>query len=301
MDRTVGVIAGERIAAGVVDGIAVVSEVHHFPAAGNESDDESNALLSMPMEDMARTIAQVILETCGGDMAGISCIGIGFPGIIRDSIIVESPNLRQAKGSNVKELTANALLAHGYHGPVQIYNSADVMAAGLAATRGQLERFIRVWTLGTGVGYGRYPHTGAVLEGGHITVSLDPKESFCGCGGKGHLEGIVGHRAMRLRFLDLEPEEVFENAAAGDQRCADFVKRWHRALAAATATCIHLEGPGKFYFCGMNARFIQTSILNQFLTEFVTMPAVQGTGIEVVPSSDEIAIVGAAVNARRAA
>ena len=49
----------------------------------------------------------------------------------------------------------------------------------------QLERFIRVWTLGTGVGYGRYPHTGAVLEGGHLTVSLDPKEGFCGCGGKG--------------------------------------------------------------------------------------------------------------------
>jgi len=42
-------------------------------------------------------------------------------------------------------------------------------------------------------------------------------------------------------------------------------------------------------------------MLNQFLTEFVTMPAVQGTGIEVVPSGDEIAIVGAAVNARRAA
>jgi len=32
-------------------------------------------------------------------------------------------------------------------------------------------------------------------------VTLDPKENFCGCGGRGHLEGILGYRAMRLRFL----------------------------------------------------------------------------------------------------
>ena len=46
-------------------------------------------------------------------------------------------------------------------------------------------------------------------------VSLDPKERFCGCGGVGHLESIMGHRAMRLRFLDMEPEEVFAKAREG--------------------------------------------------------------------------------------
>ena len=50
------------------------------------------------------------------------------------------------------------------------------------------------------------------------SVTLDDKENYCGCGGRGHLEGIMGHRAMRLRFLDMEPEEVFEAAKAG--RCA---------------------------------------------------------------------------------
>ena len=57
---------------------------------------------------------------------------------------------------------------------------------------------------------------------------------------------------MRLRFMDMEPDEIFANAKQGDQRCADFVKRWHRALAAGTATAIHLEGPGRFYFTGLN-------------------------------------------------
>ena len=91
------------------------------------------------------------------------------------------------------------------------------MAAGIAATRGQLEKLIRVWTLGQGIGFGRYPHSEGVWEGGHMVVTLDPKEAYCGCGGRGHLEGIMGHRAMRLRFLDLEPEEVFANAEAGER------------------------------------------------------------------------------------
>ena len=72
-------------------------------------------------------------------------------------------------------------------------------------------------------------------------------------GGRGHLEGVMGYRAMRLRFLDIEPEEVFEQAASGDQRCANFVKLWHRALAAATANSIHMAGPGKFLITGSRA------------------------------------------------
>ena len=138
-----------------------------------------------------------------------------------------------------------------------VLNDADAMAAGIAATRGQLEQLIRVWYLGDGIGFGRYPLDEGVWEGGHTVVSLDPKERFCGCGGIGHLEGIMGHRAMRLRFLDLEPEEVFASAKAGDARCAEFVALWHRALAAATATSVHLDGPGKFFITGPNARFVE--------------------------------------------
>ena len=86
-----------------------------------------------------------------------------------------------------------------------------------------------------------------------MVVSLDPKEKYCGCGGIGHLEGIVGRRGMRLRFLDLEPEEVFANARRATSAALDFVRQWHRALAAATATSIHLDGPGRFFLSGPNA------------------------------------------------
>ena len=175
------------------------------------------------------------------------------------------------------------------------------MAAGIAATRGQLDKLIRVWTLfGNGVGFGRYPQADGFWEGGHSVVTLDPKENYCGCGGIGHLEGIMGHRAMRLRFLDLEPEEIFEQAQAGDARCSAFVKLWHRALAAATATSIHMDGPGKIFISGTNARFIQIRLLDQYLHEMVKMSPLQGSALEVVSTSDEIAIIGAAVSAKYA-
>ena len=181
-----------------------------------------------------------------------------------------------------------------------VSNDADVMAAGIAATRDQLDRLIRVWTLGNGIGFGRYPAAEGVWEGGHTVVTLDPKETYCGCGGVGHLEGIMGHRAMRLRFLDMEPDEVFESARAGHARCVEFVKLWHRALAAGTASSIHMDGPGKFYLTGPSAKYVDTSLLHVYMGEMVKMSPLQGYTFEVVPGGEEIAIIGAAVHAERA-
>jgi predicted NBD/HSP70 family sugar kinase len=178
-------------------------------------------------------------------------------------------------------------------------NDADALAAGIAATRGELDQLVRVWFLGVGVGLGRYPDIAGVGEGGHSVVSLDPKEKFCGCGGLGHLEGIMGHRAMRLRFLDLEPEEVFQEAAAGDQRCSEFVLLWHRALAAATSSTIHYDGPGKFYISGPNARFVQIGLLNQYVRDMVKMSTLQNNTFEVIDTSDDVALIGAAVIAEQ--
>jgi predicted NBD/HSP70 family sugar kinase len=109
------------------------------------------------------------------------------------------------------------------------------------------------------------------------------------------VEGIMGYHAMRRRFLDMEPEEVFEHAKAGDQRCKTFVELWHRALAAATANSIHLEGPGKFYVSGPNAKFVQTNLVQLYLHEMVKMSPLQGSALEVVSAGDEVGIIGAAI------
>src|SRR5262249_48396358 len=139
----------------------------------------------------------------------VDVVGLAFPGIIRSGVIEDSPNLHQLKGFPIVTAVHEALAARGIFASISAYNDADVAASVIAAAHGKLDQLVRAWTLGNGIGFGRYPVADGIWEGGHIVVSLDPNERFCGCGGIGHLESIMGHRAMRLRFLDMEPDEVF--------------------------------------------------------------------------------------------
>ena len=292
MGQTIGVLVTEHIAAGLVENNQIMGSIRRFPEAGSASD----VLEGMPAEEIVEQIGLEIKFVSQGN--AIEAVGVGFPGINRNGLVEESPNLKQTKGFNLKEALSTLLSQREVSAPVHILNDAAALAAGIAATRGQLDKLIRVWFLGVGIGLGRYPQASDFSEGGHSVVTLDPKENLCGCGGVGHLEGIMGHRAMRLRFLDLEPEEVFEQAQSGDQRCIDFVKLWHRALAAATATSVHMDGPGKFFISGLNARFVQEGLLDQYLHDMVKMSPLQGSTFEVIPTSDVTAIIGAAVSAQ---
>jgi glucokinase len=295
MGQTIGVLATRKVAVGVVEDNALIGPVRVFPEGAENPD----ALRTMTGEEIAELIGQQVLIAAGENK--IDSVGVGFPGIIRNGVVEESPNLQQIKGFAFAGSLCGALGRGGLKASVLILNDADAIAAGVAATRGHLEKLIRIWYLGDGIGFGRYPQAEGVWEGGHMVVSLDPKEHYCGCGGVGHLEGIMGHRAMRLRFLDMEPEEVFAAAREGDGRCGTFVKRWHRALAAASASSIHLDGPGKFFVMGPNSKYVDLGLVGQYIHEMVKMTPLQGSLFEIIASSTDLAIIGAAVNARRAA
>ena len=295
MGQTIGVLAARQVAVGVVEDNALTGPIRVFPEEAGNPD----ALRTMTGDEIAELIGQQVLESARERQ--IDSVGVGFPGVIRNGIVEESPNLQQIKGFPFAAALCSVLGRGGLKASVLILNDADAIAAGVAAMRGHLEKLIRIWYLGDGVGFGRYPQAEGVWEGGHMVVSLDPKEHYCGCGGVGHLEGIMGHRAMRLRFLDMEPEEVFAAAREGDVRCSTFVKRWHRALAAASASSIHLDGPGKFFIMGPNAQYVDLGLIAQYIHEMVKMTPLQGSLFETISSSHDLAIVGAAVNARRAA
>jgi predicted NBD/HSP70 family sugar kinase len=281
----------EHIAVGLVEDGKVHGPLEIYP----EKMETLDPLQSMPVDGIADCIRRLVEKAGQGEK--IEAIGIGFPGIIRNGVVEDSPNFQQVKGFGLQAAVSSAV---GGKVQVRLFNDADVMAAGIASTQGRLGKLTRVWTLGNGIGFGRYPSSEGVWEGGHSVVTLDPKEKFCGCGGRGHLEGILGRRSMRLRFMDLEPEEVFENARAGDARCSEFVTLCHRALAAATATSIHMEGPGAFFITGPEVKFIDIGLLDRYVHEMVKMSPLQGSRFELIPTSDEIGIIGAAVNAERA-
>jgi glucokinase len=296
MAKLVGVSLSERVVAGLVVDHKLSGALQSFP----EAHDDEYALVELPAEGIVEAMCGQVMAAVGKERR-VTAVGVGVPGLVRNGVVEEAPNLPQLKGTRVGDMLAAQLRSQGIDAPVSLVNDADGFAAGLAASLGKLDTVIRVWTLGVGIGYGRYPLTAGVWEGGHTVVTLDDKENYCGCGGRGHLEGIMGHRAMRLRFLDMEPEEVFEAAKEGDARCGEFKRLWHKALAAATATSIHLRGPGKFFIAGFNVRFLDMSMLKDYLQQMVKMSPLQSYSIEIVKDDQETRVIGAAVSAEQTA
>ncbi|HVC47555.1 MAG TPA: ROK family protein [Terracidiphilus sp.] len=293
MTTAIGVVITEHIVSGKLVDQRLTGTPLRFPADDNETD----ALVALPGGEIIDIVAAQIAQLATHP---VDAIGIAVPGVVGHGVVEDSPNLAQLKGMRMAEELSRVLAEKGIIAPVHIANDADAIAAGVAATRGQLNKLTRVWTIGNGIGYGRWPYVEGVWEGGHITVSLDPRERYCGCGGVGHLEGIMGYRAMRMRFLDLEPEEIFALAKKGDARCREFVDLWHRALAAATASFIHLAGPGRFYFTGHNVGFLDLPVLRGHLETMVKMSPLLSYSLEVLEPDDETALLGAGVSAIRA-
>jgi len=296
MTNAIGIVITDHIVAGRLQDQKLVGKLLRYP----EDPGEPDILSSIPVSDLVSMFCQFVTTLSEQSQQPLDAIGIAVPGIVRHGIVEDSPNLTQIKGVHLAEEVSRGLANCGINVPVQIANDADAIAAGVAAIHGRMEKLTRVWTIGNGIGYGRWPYFEGIWEGGHITVTLDPKERYCGCGGLGHLEGIMGHRAMRLRFLDLEPEEIFENARNGDQRCREFVDLWHRALAAATASFIHLAGPGRFYFTGINVDFLELPILRTHIESMVKLSPLQSFSLEILPPDDKTAVVGVGVSALQA-
>ena len=296
MSKTIGVTLSDGIVAGLVVDHKLEGGLRRFP----DNEEDRDALVELHTDALVETICKEIVLAANGHK-DLDAVGVAVPGLIKSGVVEEAPNLPQLKGARLRDLVASQLRSHDFNTPVLVMNDADAMAAGLASVHGKLDSMIRVWTLGVGIGYGRYPFTKGVWEGGHSIVTLDEKERFCGCGGRGHMEGIMGHRAMRLRFLDMEPEEVFEEAKKGDTRCVEFKRLWHKALAAATATSIHMAGTGKFFLTGFNARFLDMPMLRDYMQQMVKMSPLQSYSMEIVEDNPEIRVIGAAVSAEQAA
>jgi len=302
--KTIGVIMVERIYAGLIVDHRLSGKLLNYPdTPAPENADDDDSLVELPTDSVVQAMCQVIVKAASGNENSLSSVGVALPGLIRNGVVEEAPNLPQLKGAKIRELLSTGLAAHGIIAPVTVLNDADAMAAGLASHHDKLDQLVRVWTIGTGIGYGVYPFSEGVWEGGHSVVSLDDKENYCGCGGRGHLEGIMGHRAMRLRFLDMEPEEVFEAAnrrSNPDPRCLEFKHLWHKALAAATATSIHFRGAGKFFITGYNVRFLDLGLYKDYVHQMVKMSPIQNYSIEVVEDEQLVRVIGAAVAAEQA-
>ena len=125
MGLKIGVLAAEHIAAGAVERNAIAGAIRRFP---DHSD--KDYLAEMPAEEIAQHILEEIQFAREGQP--VEAIGVGFPGIIREGVIEESPNLPQLKGQNFGVLLGGLLAQADVSATVHLLNDADAMAAGIA-------------------------------------------------------------------------------------------------------------------------------------------------------------------------
>jgi len=209
MRKTVGVLVMEHIAVGLVEAHKVLGSLDIFP----EKPQSLDPLQSMPAEGVVDCIRQQIEKVAAGEKIG--AIGIGFPGIIRNGgrrgfaqpasgqgVCLASGLVRRAKRQALRELRFVCSM------------TLNVMAAGIAATQGKLNNLIRVWDPWKWRGLRPLPFQRRNLGGRALRRHSGPqRRTSAVVVGADIWKESSDRRSMRLRFLDLEPDEVFENAA----------------------------------------------------------------------------------------
>ena len=194
-----------------------------------------------------------------------------------------------------------ALSKAGISAPVTVLNDADATAAGVAAKHDRLDHFIRLWALGYGIGFGRYPYAPGIWEGGHAWSRSIPQKTIVAAAGAAIWKASWAIAPCGCAFSTWSRRKFLPTRKPATNVATDFVRLWHRSLAAATANSIHMQGPGRFYYTGFNVRFLDMKLLQHYLQQMVTMSPLQNYTLEIVPMSDDLAVTGAAIAASQAA
>src|SRR5271167_1566705 len=120
MPRSIGVVVSEHIAWGVVEGDSIVGAISSYPREGSGAD----LLHAMPSDELVGRIADEIKALAEGEPLG--AVGLAFPGICRNGVIQESPNLHQLKGAPMESLMRAAMTERGIeYAKVAVSNDAD--------------------------------------------------------------------------------------------------------------------------------------------------------------------------------
>jgi glucokinase len=184
--------------------------------------------------------------------AGACAVGLGCPGVIdpRSGALVDvTPHLALPR-----DFPLSVHLAREVGLEVHADNDANLAALGEALAGAARGAGVSVTiTVGTGVGCG-IVIAGRVLHGswggaGEIShAGLNSPGPACTCGVAGCLEPLSGGEGLTLRAREAglavsEAREVFEAAAAGDQRAARLIATMADALGRQIAVVVQVVNP----------------------------------------------------------
>jgi len=117
MAKTIGVTLSERIAAGLVVDHKLAGAVRRFPE-GTDDDDESG-LVELHTDALVDAICKQVVLAADGT-TDLTAVGVALPGLVKNGVVEEAPNLPQLKGARIEELLTAQLRNLGVNAPVYV-------------------------------------------------------------------------------------------------------------------------------------------------------------------------------------
>jgi len=248
-------LGGTKIAAALVD-----------PDGRILAEDSRPTEASRGVETVIDNLVAAVRQTAGGELAGVSKIGLGAPGPLncKQGLIYKAPNFLGWDDVPIVRLLEDRLNI-----PVILENDANAAGYGewtLGAGRGT--RDMIYLTISTGIGGGliidgriHHGRDDGAGEVGHMTV--EPDGPLCGCGRRGCLEAICSGTGIAAAMVDrlaagaksealalaggdpaaVTPAHVAQAARAGDAAAREVLDRAFFFLALGITNLIHLLNP----------------------------------------------------------
>jgi len=147
-----------------------------------------------------------------------------------NGVIEDSPNFpAKAKGFALQSALSSALSGNLPGPRYTFFQRCRRDGRGIAATRGKLNKLFRVWTIGNGIGFGRFPSREGIWKAG-IPSSPSIQGKFLRLRRQKAISKDSWTPLHPLRFMDLEPRRFLKMRALR-RSLQGIVTLCHRALA----------------------------------------------------------------------
>jgi glucokinase len=214
--------------------------------------DEAGKLVARCAAQMRETLAAAAASAPGA--VEPMALAISAPGPLDPfaGVFIDPPNL----APSLRGFPFAARLGELLDLPAVMERDTQVAALAegrFGAARG-LTDYVYV-TVSTGIG-GGVVSGGRLLRGadglanelGHLTIDLDGPE--CGCGARGHLEGIASGAGIARAMGVAEASEVAARAEAGNPAAMRIIDRARQAFAAACVSIVDIYNPQRIVVGG---------------------------------------------------
>ncbi|MGN0960977.1 MAG: ROK family protein [Christensenellales bacterium] len=170
-----------------------------------------------------------LLQLSNLDLDDVKGIGIGFPGIVINNTIKDSPNI------GLKNCNIAQILSEEFNGkPIKVINDAEMaLLAEHQMGAGKNTDNVVLLTLGTGVGGALfinnqlYLGNGGAGEFGHIVLEINGRK--CNCGRSGCAEQYISLTALDRMIRELlidYPNSSIEIPSASKIKASDLIKAY---------------------------------------------------------------------------